>query len=228
MTDFVAAAGDLEVELAGERVILLPEHALYRPGSETLLVADPHWGKAAAFRAAGLPVPGGTTSSGLERLSRALERTGARRLVILGDLLHAREGRAPRTLEAVRAWRERHATLSITLVRGNHDRRAGDPPAELGIECCDPPCLSPPFVLDHHPDPSPAGYVLAGHVHPSVTLRGAGRQRKRLPCFHFGARVGLLPAFGDFTGTADVAVLPGDRVYVVAGGDVLEVGVGGS
>ena len=226
MTDFAAAGGDLAVEVAGERVILLPEHALFRPGAGTLLVADPHWGKAAAFRAAGLPVPGGTTSAGLERLSRALERTGARRLVILGDLLHAREGRAPRTLEAVRAWLDRHAALSITLVRGNHDRRAGDPPAELGIECCDPPCLSPPFVLDHHPEPSGAGYVLAGHVHPSVTLRGAGRQRKRLPCFHFGARVGLLPAFGDFTGTADVSVLPGDRVFVVAGDDVLEIGGG--
>ena len=70
----------------------------------------------------------------------------------------------------------------------------------------------------------PAGNDAFSMLHPSVTLRGAGRQRKRLPCFHFGARVGLLPAFGDFTGTADVAVLPGDRVYVVAGGDVLEIG----
>jgi DNA ligase-associated metallophosphoesterase len=216
--------GEAEVEIAGERLVLLPEHALYRPSTATLMVADPHWGKAAAFRAAGLPVPGGTTSAGLERLSRALERTGARRLVVLGDLLHAREGRAPRTLEAVRSWRKRHAALEIRLVRGNHDRHAGDPPPELGIECCDPPCLDAPFVLDHHPHPSPAGYVLAGHVHPSVTLRGAGRQRKRLPCFHFGARVGLLPAFGDFTGTADVAVLPGDRVFVVADGEVIRIG----
>lgn len=216
-------AAELETELAGERVVLLPERAVYRPAVGTLLVADPHWGKAAAFRAAGLPVPGGTTSEGLERLSAALERTGARRLVILGDLFHARTGRAPQTLEVVRAWRDRHAALPITLIRGNHDRHAGDPPAELGIECCEPPCAAPPFLYTHHPAPLDAGYVLAGHVHPSVTLRGVGRQRERLACFHFGPRVGLLPAFGAFTGTADVAVTQADRVFVVAGARVIQV-----
>ncbi|HEX8694035.1 MAG TPA: ligase-associated DNA damage response endonuclease PdeM [Longimicrobium sp.] len=211
-------------ELAGEGLVLLPERAVFWKSARTLLVADPHWGKAAAFRAAGVAVPGGTTSAGLARLSRALERTGAARLVILGDLFHAREGRAPRTLAAARAWRERHPGLEVVLVRGNHDRRAGDPPPELEIACVDPPRAHGPFVFSHHPFESAAGYVLAGHVHPSVTLRGPGRQRQRLPCFHFGPRVGILPAFGDFTGTADVAVCPGDRVFVVAGDDVVEVG----
>ncbi|HET7461976.1 MAG TPA: ligase-associated DNA damage response endonuclease PdeM [Longimicrobium sp.] len=216
-------AADLETELAGERVVLLAEHALYRPAAGTLLVADPHWGKAAAFRAAGLAVPGGTTSEGLERLSRALDRTGARRLVILGDLFHARTARSAATLQAAAAWRARHPHLPVTLIRGNHDRHAGDPPPELAIEACEPPCHDPPFLYTHHPAPMDAGYVLAGHVHPSVTLRGVGRQRERLPCFHFGPRVGLLPAFGAFTGTADVAVTPGDRVFVVAGERVIQV-----
>jgi DNA ligase-associated metallophosphoesterase len=146
--------------------------------------------------------------------------------VILGDLFHAREGKAPATLAAALAWRARHASLPITLIRGNHDRHAGDPPGELRIDCCDPPCAEPPFVLAHHPFDSPHGYVLAGHVHPSVTLRGVGRQRQRLPCFHFGERRGILPAFGEFTGTADVAVAPGDRVYVVAGERVIEIAAG--
>lgn len=213
----------LETELAGERVALLPERALYHPRTATLLVADPHWGKAAAFRAAGVPVPGGTTAEGLARLTRALETTGAAKLVILGDLFHARAAKQRATVEVALAWRDRHAALPITLIRGNHDRHAGDPPPELRIDCCDPPCADPPFVLAHHPFESPDGYVLAGHVHPSVTLRGAGRQRERLPCFHFGPRVGILPAFGDFTGTADVAVTPGDRVFVIAGDRVLAV-----
>lgn len=216
----------LETEVAGERVLLLPERALYHPRSGALLVADPHWGKAAAFRAAGVPVPGGTTTEGLARLTRALERSGASRLVILGDLFHAREGKSPATLAAARAWRERHASLPVTLIRGNHDRHAGDPPGELRIDCCDPPCAEPPFVLAHHPFDSPHGYVLAGHVHPSVTLRGVGRQRERLPCFHLGPRCGILPAFGEFTGTADVGVSPGDRVYVVAGERVIQIGAG--
>ncbi|HEU0053447.1 MAG TPA: ligase-associated DNA damage response endonuclease PdeM [Longimicrobium sp.] len=224
MTEQKAAGGWTEVEVAGERVALLAERALFRPSVSTLYVADPHWGKAATFRAAGVAVPGGTTAENTERLSRALERTGASRLVFLGDLFHAREGKAPATLALLAEWRARHPRVAMSLVRGNHDRRAGDPPPSLAIEPCDPPCLSPPFVLAHHPVESPAGYVLAGHVHPSVTLLGRGRQRTRLPCFHFGARIGVLPAFGAFTGTADVEVAPGDRVFVVAGDEVLAVG----
>lgn len=44
----------------------------------------------------------------------------------------------------------------------------------------------------------------------------------RLPCFHFGSRCGILPAFGSFTGTATPALEPGDRVFVVSDGEVHE------
>ena len=44
-------------EVAGERLVLLPEMAAYWERAGTLLVADPHFGKAAAFRAAGIPEP---------------------------------------------------------------------------------------------------------------------------------------------------------------------------
>lgn len=218
------SAGDLEIELCGERLRLLPERAAFLPARETLLVADPHFGKGAAFRAHGLPVPGGTTAETLARLDAAAARTGARRIFFLGDFFHARAGRSAAVLDALGRWRERHPRLALLLVRGNHDRHAGDPPPELGIEPCDGPCAERPFAYAHHPVPSEAGYVLAGHLHPSVTLRGAGRQRKRLPCFHFGARCGVLPAFGEFTGTAEVAVREGDRLYALADGEVVRVG----
>jgi hypothetical protein len=39
----------------------------------------------------------------------------------------------------------------------------------------------------------------------------------RLPCFHFGAEVGVLPAFGAFTGMHVMPRAPDDRVFVVAG-----------
>jgi hypothetical protein len=42
-----------------------------------------------------------------------------------------------------------------------------------------------------------------------------------LPAFVFGTRVGLLPAFGSFTGGAAVEPDPEDRVYVVADDEVL-------
>jgi len=211
------------VVVRGERLLLFPERAALWEGARTLLVADPHWGKAAAFRAGGLPVPGGTTAEGVARLDGLLERTGAGRVVFLGDFLHAAEGRAPATLGALAEWRARHREVEMVLVRGNHDRHAGDPPAELGVRCVAPPLVEPPFVLAHHPGESGAGYVVAGHLHPAVRLVGRGRQRERLPCFWFGAGGAVLPAFGPFTGAAVVEPEPGDRVFVVAGAAVVEV-----
>ena len=214
----------MRVEVQGEAFHLLPERALLWEHTETLLVADPHFGKAAAFRAAGLPLPGGTTSEALARLDRALAQTAARRLLILGDLLHARSGRAAKTLDTIAAWRRRHEDLEIVLVRGNHDRGAGDPPSEWRFDCRDEPVLEPPFAFRHHPQEEESGYVLAGHLHPAFSLIGPGRHRERLPCFLFGERLGLLPAFGEFTGGASVRVREGERVFVVAGEEVVEVG----
>lgn len=214
--------GHATIELHGERLHLLAERAAWWERTGTLLVADPHFGKAAAFRAAGVPVPPGTTGGTLQRLGTLLDRLHARRLVVLGDLLHARAGRDPRMLQALTDWRTARPAVEMVLVRGNHDRHAGDPPDELRMRCVDEPLAEPPFVLRHVPEPAADGYVIAGHLHPGARLAGAGRDRARLPCFWMGARVGVLPAFGEFTGLADVMPQPGDRVFVV-GNDVVEI-----
>jgi len=210
----------LELTVAGERVQALAEAALYWPARQTLFVADLHLGKAASFRASGIPVPGGTTAGNLARLDRALAATGAKRLVCLGDLLHARAGRAELTIERVAAWRGQLPDLEWLLVRGNHDRHAGDPPPEWDVRCVDAPHVEGPFVLLHEPAESGEGYVLAGHVHPAVRV-GRGKLAEALPCFLFGRRAALLPAFGEFTGTAVVHPRPGDRVIVLADGELV-------
>jgi DNA ligase-associated metallophosphoesterase len=214
----------LETTIAGEPVALLAERALHWPRGDALVVADAHWGKAASFRAAAIAVPEGATAADLARLDRALARTGARRLAILGDLFHARSSRAPAVLAAVAAWRARRPALEVTLVRGNHDARAGDPPAEWGFAVVDEPHPLGPFALCHYPDVEAPAHVLAGHLHPAVALAGRGRQRERLPCFLAGPRRTVLPAFGSFTGAATVSPAPGERVFVVAGDSVVEVG----
>lgn len=216
-------SGDARCTVRGEELVLLPERAAWWPRTSTLLIADPHFGKAATFRSAGVPVPGGTTAGTLSRVDQALARTGASRLVFLGDFLHAREGRAVATLGALGSWREDHEGLDVVLVRGNHDRRAGDPPAELRIRCVDAPMIDAPFAFVHHPGAVPDAYAIAGHIHPAVTMIGAGRQRERLPCFWFGASCAVLPAFGEFTGLADVEPVAGDQVFVIAGDTVRPV-----
>lgn len=212
-----------QLSIAGEAVHLLPDPALWWPTGATLFIADLHLGKAAVFRARGLPVPAGTTQANLQRLSDLLVRHGARRLVVLGDFLHAVESRTPSVLAALHAWRARHASLEITLVRGNHDSHAGDPPPTLGIGIVDEPWLTGPFACCHHPQLHASHHVLAGHVHPAVRLRGPGRDALRLPCFSTGPGLTLLPAFGDFTGTHVLAPEPGRALFAVGGGQVWPV-----
>lgn len=219
----VAETREATCTVRGEELLLLPERAMYWPRAETLLIADPHFGKAATFRSAGVPVPAGTTEGTLARIDATLARTGATRLVFLGDFLHARQGRSAATIAALGAWRERHAALEVVLVRGNHDRRAGDPPAELRVCCVDGPLVEPPLGFVHHPASVPGVYALAGHIHPAATLVGQGRQRVRLPCFWFCAEWVVLPAFGEFTGLATIEPEPGDQLFVIAGDVVHEV-----
>jgi uncharacterized protein len=214
---------DLTTEVAGETIHLLAERAIYWPRRKTLLVADLHLGKAATFRAAAIPLPGGTTSETLRRLSDAISRSGADRLIVLGDLFHARSGRSPRTLQTVEEWRQRYADLEILLVRGNHDLHAGDPPDEWRIHCEDGPLCEGPFVYRHEPIPAAEGYVLAGHLHPAALLNGRGRQSLTLPCFHFTPNIGTLPAFGDFTGCATIRPTRADQVFVIAADEVIDV-----
>jgi len=214
----------MEIIVAGTSIMLLPERAIYLPQHNALVVADLHWGKAAAFRAAFVPIPTGTTANDLTRLTQALNRTGASQLVVLGDLLHARAGRHHDTFEVARAWREQHAQVAITLIRGNHDAHAGDPPRSLRITCTDEPIVLGPFRGIHHAVPSPDGYVLGGHLHPCVTMRGRGRQSVRLPCFVFGTQVGILPAFSSFTGGGMYEHQDGDALYGIAGDEIIAIG----
>jgi DNA ligase-associated metallophosphoesterase len=212
-----------DLELGGAVLRLLPQRAAFLPQTHTLLVADAHIGKAHAFRRLGVPVPSGTTADGLQRLTALLLHTGAQRIVFLGDLLHAARGRHVDTLAAVAQWRAQWRALELLLVRGNHDRHAGDPPADWRVACVDEPFTLPGLpglALAHHPHAVDGAYVLAGHVHPGVVLGGRAHQRLRLPCFHFGAQVGLLPAFGAFTGLHVQRPEPGDRLYAIAGDTV--------
>jgi DNA ligase-associated metallophosphoesterase len=215
----------LRIRLAGHDALLHPTGALFLSAWRTLLVADAHFGKAVSFRKLGVPVPRGTTAGTLAKLDGAVADTGATHVVFLGDFLHSVRSHAAGTLGTLQAWRERQPDLQLTLVRGNHDDRAGDPPAALGFTVVDEPLRLGPFALCHHPRPVADAYVLAGHWHPCISVSGRAFERLRLPCFWLGddsgqlprQAVGVLPAFGSFTGMHRIEPRAGDRIFPIAG-----------
>ena len=200
------------------------DRAVWWPARKTLVLADPHFGKPATFRQAGVPIPHGVTATDLQRMAALVRETRAERLALLGDFFHAKAGCTAETLEPMDRWRRRHAELAILLVRGNHDLQAGDPPACWNIRCVADPFDDGVLMLRHVPPIRAARrWGLAGHLHPGYRLRDGDGSTLRLPCFHATRRTLILPAFGSFTGLHCARPAFGDRVFVAMTDSVREV-----
>lgn len=210
----MSASQPLEIALCGERVLLAPERAIVWPSRQTLIVADTHFGKDDIFRRGGIALPRGPTISDLQRISGLLERYTCTRLCILGDFVHGATALGDSFLHAFRVWRSAHASLQLDIIAGNHDRREASAKWKSLAHWHAKPLVEPPFVMAHHPAAHAAGYVLAGHLHPAIRLRGKGGAGK-VPVFWQRSDVMVLPSFGSFTGGANIEPLEGDCVYAV-------------
>ncbi|MCQ8895259.1 ligase-associated DNA damage response endonuclease PdeM [Limnobacter humi] len=205
----------LSISTPAGDVVLSRLRSVYVPAYQALLVADVHLGKAATFRSLGVPVPAGTTSGNLQNLSEAVAQFNPQHVYILGDLFHAKAALNPALLAEFQQWRSAHATLELHLIVGNHDSKAGMPPAMLNIQLHAEPHALGGFALCHHPQAAAGSFSIAGHVHPVCRIQGKGRDTARLPCFVQTANSLLMPAFGEFTGGHVVQVTPGQQLVVV-------------
>ena len=209
-------------------ILLLPGRAALVPASRTLLVADLHLGKAATFRRAGIPVPEGSAQRDLARLADLVHGHDVRRLLVLGDLFHAKGGCTPQVFAEFAALRSRIADTSVVLVLGNHDRAAGRLPASLGLDACVPCLDEPPFHFVHEPATgiTVSGrdlFTVAGHLHPTVSVRSPSGDRLADRCFVAEPAVLVLPAFGSFTGGHRVAPTEGMRLWIARDDGVADV-----
>jgi uncharacterized protein len=212
----------IELEIGVAKLMLLAEKAMYWPERKLLFIADIHFGKAAAYRALGQPVPAGTTLKNLQRLDVLLNKYPTTAIVFLGDFLHAPESHAVLTLNMIHQWRANHRETRCLLIRGNHDKRAGDPPEKLQIEVMNEPFITGAFAFQHTPIILENYHVVAGHSHPSFRLQGKGLQKINLACFHSTTGLTVLPSFGEFTGGYPIEVQADSRVFVTDGTGIWE------
>jgi DNA ligase-associated metallophosphoesterase len=227
----MTATGQLEIDLAGQTVVLRSDRALFLPAERALFVADLHVGKSESLRAAGAPIPVGVLDETLARLARAAMETASRQIVVLGDLIHAPSGLTDTVRARVAAWREA-VDAQITLVLGNHDRklRSADINSICGdwqIDIADDHARVGPFVLQHEPEPRRDAHALAGHLHPAAVL-GSRRDRVKVPAFWSDGGTGpggvtVLPAFGMFASGVGVKTRPGDGLWGITPERVMTV-----
>lgn len=185
---------------AGEMLEPLACGGLWWPAERTLFVADLHLEKASHFAMRGWLLPPHATADTLAALIDAVERTGAQRLVCLGDSFHDAQGPERLLPQARHALGLMVHQLDWWWITGNHD---DDAAAQLGGQVMDEARLGP-LTLRHQADPADPAPELSGHFHPKYVLRQHGRHISRR-CFAASPTKLILPAFGAFTGGLNIA-----------------------
>lgn len=216
-----ALHGSVPINLNGIELMLLPDRAAWWQAERTLFVSDLHFGKEASFRVQGIPVPD-VVGQDLVRLDSLIHGTECHQLIILGDLLHSRSGRCLKLFERIARWRERHHSLRMVLIRGNHDRHAGKPPANWSIACEEEPFDFHSLQLVHHPRFADSTPTLAGHLHPKFRLQGQG-ERLDLPGFLLRNQTLVLPAFSTFIDHGLIPPQREDQVFVIADREIFSM-----
>ncbi len=215
-------AKEVRTLIQGQEFILAPEKALYWIDRQVLILSDLHLGKTGHFQKSGIPVPSGVNDENLRRLDSLLEQFNPQVIFFLGDLFHSDKNQE---WDLFKRWRLEHPSVKMILAMGNHDFYSPEEYEALGLVCSSLIDI-PPFAFCHDHtlvDSEIENYIISGHIHPSVILKGKARQKLRIPCFYFGREFGLLPAFGGFTGTHPIAPKRNEQIFGIVNGEIIEI-----
>ena len=198
--------------MSSSTVPLLPSLSAHVSGtlwiaeSQTAVIADVHLGYSWAQRRRGELGPLADSRT-REKLLRLCDDLQPRRLVFLGDLVHA-----PRPCAPEREWIEDtlielSQRAELVAVRGNHDRAFAREFGHLPIQTVEQ--WSAPNLTAVHGDrftfALPEGHtLLLGHLHPCLGIRDAAGASPKLPLFLVGSACVVLPAFSPFARGYDV------------------------
>lgn len=196
---------------------LSPERCIFWEEQKSLIVSDLHFGKTGHFRKSGIAVPQSVYKEDLQRLISQLQFYKPQQLIVVGDLFHSV---ANKELDFFSRWRSDFSHLHIALVKGNHDILKPDWYASTNITVSESHLHIDSFCFVHDIKEACApsekiNYYFSGHLHPSVFLKGIGKQSISLPCYFFGKSFAVLPAFSRFTGNATIEQNPGDTVFAI-------------
>lgn len=186
----------MKISFGGHDFIADCSGALYWPARGTLIVADIHLEKGSSFGTrSGQLLPPYDSMATLENLVRLSQQYGATRIITLGDNVHDRDGwsRLPAVAQAILA--NLALETELLFLYGNHDQQQRPPFGRVM-----PALLEQGIYMMHEPELEVVP-TMAGHLHPCVSLPGYSRTR----CFFVTERMMILPAFGAYTGSLDVA-----------------------
>lgn len=202
---------------------LTSERCMYWETAKALIISDLHFGKTGHFRKSGIPVPQAVYREDLQRLVTQVQYFQPRQLIVVGDLFHSNLNKE---LNLFKRWRSDFSELAIKLVKGNHDILHNDWYREVGLDVYNHDLTIADFTFIHDLADNFSereNYFFSGHLHPGISIKGAGKQTLHFPCFYFTENYCILPAFSRFTGTCKVNPKKNENVYAIVETNVVQL-----
>jgi uncharacterized protein len=212
---------------------LTTDRTMFWEEEKALIVSDLHFGKTGHFRKSGIAIPPSVYREDLQRLVVQIQYFQPRELIIVGDMFHSH---ANKELELFLKWRSDLAGVHIKLVRGNHDILKDEWYQLAGIDLSSQTLSRKDFHFVHDISDQlkqrdgfikniceERSYFFSGHIHPGIRLNGMGKQSLCFPCFYFGKKYAVLPAFSRFTGVAMIYPEAEEEVFAIVNQELIQL-----
>lgn len=205
---------------------LSAERCIFWEEEKSLIISDLHFGKTGHFRKSGIAVPQTVFKEDLQRLVAQIQHFQPKHLIVVGDFFHSN---ANKELELFKKWREDFPDISIHLIKGNHDILQQDWYTSCDIKLNEAEMSLSDFTFIHdishsvNGHRSTANYYFSGHIHPGIRISGAGKQSLCFPCFYFGKKYAVLPAFSHFTGVALIDPDEDENVFAIVNNKLVQL-----
>lgn len=198
-----------------QQILLTDERCIFWESQHLLILSDTHFGKSGHFRKEGIAIPQEVYQSDIKRLVDLIEYFQPKGIIIIGDMFHSSFNKE---INYFKKFREDFAAVNFHLIRGNHDILSKKMYQNLDIEVHEGLLDLAPFSFVHDLSDLNMPYknfVFSGHLHPGIDMKGKGRQKLRLPCFHFTENYAYLPAFSRFTGTSKIQIKKNNQIFMI-------------
>lgn len=202
---------------------LTADRGIYWEKESALIVSDLHFGKTGHFRKNGIGVPHAVYKEDLQRMVNLISFFKPRKLIAVGDLFHSAVNLELQLFSKIRAG---FSKMSLILVQGNHDVLEKSWYQKNNIDLIKGNYSLDDFHFVHDPTEIPkesSAFYFSGHLHPSISISGMGKQSLHFPCYYFTDKSAILPAFSKFSGTAKVKKQKTNRIFAIVEDSLIEI-----
>lgn len=204
---------------------LSPSRCIFWEEERALILSDLHFGKSGHFRKSGIGIPQNIFKEDLQRLFSQIQFFKPSTLIIAGDMFHSD---ANKEIDFFLKWRNDISRVKIILIKGNHDILSTRFYKEANVEIFEKKLAIKKFCFTHDisascEDENDSLFTFSGHIHPGIRVDGLGRQSLQFPCFYFGKKYAVLPAFSLFTGLSKLTPSRTDYVFALVEDQVIRI-----